>query len=139
MISLGHKQDRDTAISHFHHPLCLICHRRFALVHSPSSDIKVRRPHNIAKEVDSTGYRPNDPPVRVKLKPEGFHEECADLFCPVLKYRTVSVKQDQIVHITNVPLGLQPVFHELVKGIQVNIGKELTGEVPDGQPLSPAD
>src|SRR5690606_21511255 len=50
-----------------------------------------------------------------------------------LEHGTVVTKEKKVIHIAEVALYPQLMLHKEVKRMQVNVGKELAGQVADGQ------
>mgnify|MGYP001559249737 CR=1 FL=1 len=46
----------------------------------------------------------------------------------------ISVKADEIVHVTEISLGFELPQDEMVQTVQIYIGAELTREISDGEP-----
>ena len=94
------------------------------------ADNAVRRPDDVAEEVDAAGEWPRLRPG-LKLEPELFTQELDDPCLPVEEAIAVDVDEDEVVDIPQIPAGPELVLHELVQGIEVDVREELRRQVAD--------
>ena len=57
-----------------------------------------------------------------------------DCFFPVVEVVFVVVKKNQVIHVTEVVVTFQSFLYVVIKAIEVEIGKDLAGEVSDWDP-----
>lgn len=109
-----------------------------ATVHRPDSNKKVGRADHVAEEIGPVRNRQDTAPERMKVQPERLFQELFDLVPISGQNLCLLVNNNHIVNIPDVPPGLQCVLRELIQGVEVNIGKKLARQVPDGKPPCPA-
>ncbi len=72
---------------------------------------------------------------RESLVRQGVHCGLAD--CP--QVAAVIPKDEEVIAVPDVLATAKPIHDDVVKAVKKDIGKELTGEVPDGNPVPPLD
>ena len=78
--------------------------------------------------------RPGDTGLAWVQAQAATFQEAGNPAPPVLELPGVVVKQDEVVHIAQVALRTQDFLAEVVQAVQVEVGEELAGQVPDGRP-----
>ena len=76
--------------------------------------------------------------VRVQLE-AAFEEGQAQLVVPVPKLGLAVAKQHQVIAIADVPGDAPMLSNQVIDGVQEDIGKELAGQVANGEPAGPLD
>jgi hypothetical protein len=61
-------------------------------------------------------------------------QKLPDFFATSPQIAATFRKQQKVIDVADVSLDPQFMFHKLIQGIQVNVGKELARQIPDRQP-----
>jgi len=72
---------------------------------------------------------------RVQPKLKAFMEKSSYSLFPPFKLSSIAMEYNKIIHITKIVFRLKPVFHELVKLIEIDIREELRGHVSQRHPF----
>ena len=64
-------------------------------------------------------------------------QKALDPFPPLGELIRIVVEEGEVVHVAHVPLRPQHLLAEVIEAVEVEVGKELAGEVADGQAAPP--
>lgn len=90
--------------------------------------------HHKAAKIHPAASRKKPVFVGMKLQPEMFHNPRLNLPPPLPKLFFIPAEQEKIIHIPDITLTPEFMFHKMIQRIQIDIRPELTRQIADRQP-----